>query len=213
MASVVINGETSGSVTLSAPAVAGSVTVTLPAASGTMATTAGLSSYATLATPSFTTTIGVGGATPSASGSGITFPATASSSTDANTLDEYEEGTWTPNLGGNTTYSNQVGTYAKIGRLVFANFSFAVTTLGTGGSISQINGLPFTSGAASQNCANLLFSNTAVATSFGVYYMGNGGVVLNFSYQAGASTGFTNNPNIYQNGTSMSGSIVYYANA
>jgi len=37
MASVVVNGDTSGAVTLSAPAVAGTVTVTLPAASGTMA--------------------------------------------------------------------------------------------------------------------------------------------------------------------------------
>ena len=40
MASIVVNGDTSGSVTLSAPAVAGTVTVTLPAASGTMLTTA-----------------------------------------------------------------------------------------------------------------------------------------------------------------------------
>jgi len=40
MSSVVINGDTSGSVTLSAPAVAGTVTVTLPATSGTMLTTA-----------------------------------------------------------------------------------------------------------------------------------------------------------------------------
>jgi hypothetical protein len=39
--------------------------------------------------------IGIGGATPTASGTGITFPATASASTNANTLDDYEEGTWT----------------------------------------------------------------------------------------------------------------------
>ena len=38
MASVVVNGDTSGAVTLSAPAVAGTVTVTLPDASGTMLT-------------------------------------------------------------------------------------------------------------------------------------------------------------------------------
>jgi hypothetical protein len=172
-----------------------------------------IASSITLTTPIVSTTMGVGGATPSGSGSGITFPAAQSASTDGNTLDDYEEGTWTPNVGGNTTYSSQVGTYVKIGRLVFANFQFAISSLGTGGSISQINGLPFASGAASQNCANLLFGGTAVATSFGVYYVGNGGTALNFSYQAGASTGFTNNPNIYQNGTSMSGSIVYYASA
>jgi len=40
MSSVVINGDTSGAVTLSAPAVAGTVTVTLPSTTGTMLTTA-----------------------------------------------------------------------------------------------------------------------------------------------------------------------------
>ena len=40
MADVIVKGDTSGAVTLSAPAVAGTVTVTLPAASGTMLTTA-----------------------------------------------------------------------------------------------------------------------------------------------------------------------------
>ena len=67
MASIVIAGDTSGTVTLAAPAVAGTTTLTLPATSATLAT---------LTTPSFATTIGVGGATASASGSGITFPAT-----------------------------------------------------------------------------------------------------------------------------------------
>jgi hypothetical protein len=40
MSSIVVSGDTSGAVTLSAPAVAGTVTVTLPSASGTMLTTA-----------------------------------------------------------------------------------------------------------------------------------------------------------------------------
>lgn len=40
MSSIVVNGDTSGAVTLSAPAVAGTVTVTLPSTSGTMLTTA-----------------------------------------------------------------------------------------------------------------------------------------------------------------------------
>ena len=42
MSSVVISGDTSGTVTLSAPATAGSVVITLPTASGTMATTASI---------------------------------------------------------------------------------------------------------------------------------------------------------------------------
>jgi len=54
--------------------------------------------------------------------SGITFPTTAVASTDANTLDDYEEGTFTPSyesLGATwTTYYEQVGWYTKIGRAV-----------------------------------------------------------------------------------------------
>jgi hypothetical protein len=59
--------------------------------------------------------ISVGGATPTTSGTGITFPATQSASTDANTLDDYEEGTWTPSVGGSATYgAQQNGRYIKI---------------------------------------------------------------------------------------------------
>jgi hypothetical protein len=88
------------------------------------------------------TTIGVGGATPSASGSGVTFPATQSASTNANTLDDYEEGTWTPSVGGTATYTLQTGTYVKIGRLVYITCLLNVNILGTG-STTSISGIPF----------------------------------------------------------------------
>jgi hypothetical protein len=98
------------------------------------------------------TTIGVGGATPSTSGAGITFPATQSASTDANTLDDYEEGTWTPTvtrLGTaptGVTYSTQTGTYTKIGNLVTAYFDLTINTISTAGSgQNSITGFPFAS--------------------------------------------------------------------
>jgi len=93
------------------------------------------------------TTIGVGGASPSASGSGITFPATASSSTDANTLDDYEEGTFTPTIAGNGSSPNQVcsGTYTKTGRYVFCTARVVVGASSTMSEWTGINGLPFTS--------------------------------------------------------------------
>jgi hypothetical protein len=93
------------------------------------------------------TTIGVGGATPSTSGAGITFPATQSASTDANTLDDYEEGTWTPSLGGTATYTTQAGFYTKIGRQVTLWADLTVSVIGTG-STSYIAGNPFTPVAA-----------------------------------------------------------------
>lgn len=42
MASVVVSGDTSGAITLAAPAVAGTNTITLPASTGTMALTSGV---------------------------------------------------------------------------------------------------------------------------------------------------------------------------
>jgi len=74
---------------------------------------------------------------------GITFPATQSASTDANTLDDYEEGTWTPTLGGTATYSFQGGSYTKVGRLVTAQGWLIVSSIGTGAT-NNVSGLPFT---------------------------------------------------------------------
>jgi hypothetical protein len=110
---------------------------------------AGITTSTTLTTPIVSTTMGVGGATPSTSGSGITFPASQSASTDANTLDDYEEGTWTPTVtsatGSITSYTVQTATYTKIGRSVTVNVQFTITNNGTGGfRIDILNSLPFT---------------------------------------------------------------------
>ena len=112
----------------------------------------------TLTTPIVATTMGVGGATPSASGSGITFPASQSASTDANTLDDYEEGTWTPVIadaatGGNTgTFTNNGATYTKIGRQVTLQaYLNAINTTGmTAGNAFYVRGLPFTASSTAQ---------------------------------------------------------------
>jgi hypothetical protein len=82
---------------------------------------------------------------------GITFTATQTASADANTLDDYEEGTWTPafnTVDGNLTgfgYASRQGTYTKIGRLVTISCDLATINAasisGTGGV--HITGLPF----------------------------------------------------------------------
>jgi len=93
--------------------------------------------------------IGLGGTTPS-SGMGITFPATQSASTDANTLDDYEEGTWTPVLTNGTTnvtsYFFQGGSYVKIGKQVWITIQMSVNTVGISSGNIKITGLPFTAG-------------------------------------------------------------------
>jgi hypothetical protein len=81
---------------------------------------------------------------------GITFPATQSASSDANTLDDYEEGTWTPGLsttGGAFTglTVSSSGTYTKTGRMVVVRGSLITTSSFSGGSGGVIiTGLPFT---------------------------------------------------------------------
>ena len=95
----------------------------------------------------------VGVATANANGgvlqlkSGITFPATAVAATDANTLDDYEEGTWTPVVAGITTagtgtYTTQSGSYTKIGRIVTVTCELAWSAH-TGTGNTAITSLPF----------------------------------------------------------------------
>ena len=105
--------------------------------------------------------LGIGATTPS-SGTGITFPATQNASSNANTLDDYEEGTWTPVLTNGTNnaggYFYQFGSYIKVGRLVTINCTISVASVGsmTTGEVS-ITGLPFTSGTFSNaNEQNIL---------------------------------------------------------
>jgi hypothetical protein len=102
--------------------------------------------------------ISVGGATPGTGG--IAFPATAVAVADANTLDDYEEGTFTPTLGGTTTYTVQSGKYTKIGDRVFFTIQFAISAIGTG-STTQISGLPFTTGGIPEGATVAYFSSSA----------------------------------------------------
>lgn len=79
---------------------------------------------------------------------GISFPATQVPRTDPNTLDDYEEGTWTPSVVGSTTagtatYSVRTGTYTKIGRTVTVSATMTYTG-GTGAGLLRVSGLPFT---------------------------------------------------------------------
>jgi len=93
--------------------------------------------------------ISVGNATPTTSGAGITFPATQSASSDANTLDDYEEGTWTPATStSGYTISSSSGEYTKIGRAVFLRCTIVFSAINASSSSTlQISGLPFQSGA------------------------------------------------------------------
>jgi len=87
------------------------------------------------------------GGTTTATGVGITFPATQSASSDANCLDDYEEGTWTPLVYiGSTqqTVGTASGSYTKIGNQVFFYFRCENITKSGTGSLN-VQGFPFAS--------------------------------------------------------------------
>ena len=79
---------------------------------------------------------------------GITFPASQVTSTDPNTLDDYEEGTWTPVFsatGLSVSYDVNNGSYVKIGKRVFCDAYLHVRSCSGGSSAAlKIAGLPFT---------------------------------------------------------------------
>jgi hypothetical protein len=83
------------------------------------------------------------------SGGGIAIGGTG----DANTLSDYEEGTWTPAATGASTAGTGVtgaGRYTKVGNLVHIDFSFVSKTISGASGDLRITGLPFTvSGADS----------------------------------------------------------------
>jgi hypothetical protein len=97
------------------------------------------------------------GGTTSANGIGITFPATQSASSNANTLDDYEEGTWTPNQGPDVTVVgtfSSSGTYTKIGRVVTI-----IATITSSGTVAAT--------ALGKICSNLPFSSVAGGSAYG----------------------------------------------
>jgi len=129
--------------------------------------------------PIVLSTIGVGNTTPSASGAGVSFPATQSASTDANTLDDYEEGTWTPSIDSQTPGVGRSTTvtyakYTKIGNIVSVSCQVELTTLGTGGSGRfVINGLPFTSATQFGASVGLLYTLLASLSTASAYVSGS----------------------------------------
>lgn len=87
-------------------------------------------------------------------------------------LSSYEEGTWTPTVIGTTTagtatYGTQLGTYTRIGRMVYFQLELNWNS-GTGAGQLRLGGLPFTCG--SNNCAVSIGDVENIALT-ALYYM------------------------------------------
>jgi hypothetical protein len=119
----------------------------------------------------------------------IQFPATQVASSNANTLDDYEEGTWTATLtdGTNTTTSDGA-TFRKIGSLVFVSFQFYNKNISAWNAANlSVTGLPFT---VATNHDSFVTANTPNGfTVSGPLAMGfsNGSTSSSLYYRGGSS--------------------------
>ena len=161
--------------------------------------------YFTGAASIFSGTLGVstgaavGGATPGAGG--LAFPATAVAVADANTLDDYEEGTWTPSQGSGLTVVgafSSSGTYIKIGK--------SVTVLGLMQGATSV-----AMGAVGILTANLPFTAANTAS------LGIGGTQNSTLTQIGACYANSNTTTVYSSAMAATPgiyfSITYFATA
>ena len=130
----------------------------------------------------------------------------------ANYLDDYEEGTWNPSIGGTATYAaSNYGRYTKIGNVVTLQFAIAVTSVGTGSTSSVIN-LPFTSENIGEVQSGHVsyFGNLATATNFLSFYAGNNATSISFVGNTGNNTTIAlNGFSVFGANTSIYGSITY----
>ena len=155
------------------------------------------------------------------SGTGITFPATQSASSDANTLDDYEEGTFTPAIqfgGGSTgiTYAanGQVGSYVKIGKSISTTIWVQLTNKGSSTGTVTIANLPFSSQTGSNAYAGAALSHwgSISTVTFAAVYMAPGS---NSLYTSGGNPPAGTNSALtdanFQNGTYFIVSFAYIA--
>jgi hypothetical protein len=111
------------------------------------------------------------------SGTGVAFPATQNASSDPNTLDDYEEGTWTGNLYGSTTNPTvavtATGKYTKIGNQVTIYCRFANKDTSGASGILRVSGLPFTPSGELQ-CGSVASYGLSVPNLYNVLYVIDG---------------------------------------
>ena len=148
-----------------------------------------------------------------ASGHGIDFSAnTQAAGMTSELLDDYEEGTWTPIVGGNATYNNQQGIYTKIGRLCFVRGDININVLGTG-SANTLSGLPFSGNyqGTPQGAVNVMYySNIAQNYLWISGYVLNNNTSLYFTgNNSSATTIQLNSGNVFGNNARVLFSATY----
>jgi len=198
---------------------AASLTLTTPLAvanGGTGVTTStGTGNTVLSATPTLSgdVTLSTGNLVIGTAGKGIDFSITSegSGTMTSELLADYEEGTWTPSVGGTATYhpANK-GEYVKVGNVVTCQFRLHLTAIGTG-STSVISGLPFTSSASFNEQAGCvgLFEALITNMTFLTFFNSASTTTLTLNGLAVAAASTTSPVAVIGSSTVMFGSISY----
>ncbi len=105
----------------------------------------------------------------------LKFPTIQAPSTDPNTLDDYEEGTWTP-TGNGVTLTVNSAKYIKVGKLVTAFFNVSwPSTVST--ADARILSLPFTVDSAMHGAVAIGY-NTSSTAALGVVELNTSYIIL-----------------------------------
>jgi len=120
----------------------------------------------------------------------IKFPASQNASADANTLDDYEEGTWTPvwspattNFASITYAADTGGRYTKIGRLVYVQFFIQVSSYSGGSGLLRLQGFPFSTDGVSNQQSGVTVHLAGSWGSNTPYSLDLGGTSANAKYR------------------------------
>jgi len=130
----------------------------------------------------------------------------------ANALDDYEEGTWTPSVGGDTTYDNQIGRYVKIGNQVTLWFYIQINQRNSPGVPYIAGGSPFTNSSSITGSGLVHYfegiNNNAVNLTARI---DPGGANINISGSTGSAATVANvNHDWVKNGADIYGFVTHY---
>ena len=147
------------------------------------------------------------------SGKGIDFSATGDAGgMTSELLDDYEEGTWTPGVGGSATYTGTPsGTYTKVGRFVYVTCDMTINVIGTG-SATVISTLPFASIGGLENSSAVGYWSALSRNVTSLMACTNSSQVV-FTDTTSATSGSDLNSGVFQNGTNIRFSLSYQTNA
>jgi hypothetical protein len=150
------------------------------------------------------------------SASGITFPATQSASGNANTLDDYEQGTWTPVLAfggasvGVVYNARRVGVYTKIGNIVTINCFLAPTDVGSSTGDVSITGLPFQAASSGQASTGGVMLNGVTNSGTTVATIDTNAIVVAFYTTGTNGTRAQLNKTDFSNNDEVAFTITYF---